>query len=141
MSVAAAFQQGGKGVGILAALSEALKGVAVVLLARYLFPDAPHWELVALIALVVGRYTLSRGAGATNVAWGILVHDPVTTGVVLALGGTGYGITRQRQWVKYEILVVFPLILGLRHPGDWIRVGSAIALSLLLALIYYSHSK
>jgi phosphoenolpyruvate synthase/pyruvate phosphate dikinase/glycerol-3-phosphate acyltransferase PlsY len=137
MSVAAAFQQGGKGIGILAALSEALKGVAVVLLARSLFPDAPYWEIVALIALVMGRYTFSRGAGATNVAWGILVHDPVTTGIVLALGGLGYGITRQRQWVKYGILVVFPLVLALRFPGEWIRVGYAIALSVLLAIIYY----
>ncbi|MBE9020357.1 glycerol-3-phosphate acyltransferase, partial [Chroococcidiopsidales cyanobacterium LEGE 13417] len=56
ISVSAAFYHGGKLAGILAVLSEALKGIAAVLLARAFFPTQPAWELIALIALVMGRY-------------------------------------------------------------------------------------
>ena len=53
VGVSAAFYHGGKGAGILAALSEAAKGIGAVLLARQFFPDDPVWEVIALIALVL----------------------------------------------------------------------------------------
>ena len=56
ISVSAAFYHGGKLAGILAVLSEAFKGIAAVILARAFFPAGSPWELLALIALVMGRY-------------------------------------------------------------------------------------
>ena len=61
VSVSAAFYHGGKLAGILAVLSEAFKGIAAVLLARAFFPTEPAWELIALIALVMGRYWVGKG--------------------------------------------------------------------------------
>jgi pyruvate,water dikinase len=75
ISVSAAFYHGGKLVGILAVISEAAKGIIVVLLARSLFPSLEVWEIIALIALVLGRYLVGKGAGTTNVFWGIVTHD------------------------------------------------------------------
>jgi pyruvate,water dikinase len=57
ISVSAAFYHGGKLVGILAVLSEAFKGIAAVSIARIFFPEGSFWELIALIALVIGRYS------------------------------------------------------------------------------------
>ena len=65
ISVSSAFYHGGTLVGILAVCSEAIKGIAAVLLTRAFFGHESAWELVALIALVVGRYSAGRGAGTT----------------------------------------------------------------------------
>lgn len=63
VSVSAAFYHGGTIAGILAVVSEALKGVAAIYLARAFFPEGSFWELLSLIALVLGRYFMGRGAG------------------------------------------------------------------------------
>ena len=85
VSVSAAFYHGGQVVGILAVCSEALKGIAAVLLARYFFPADAAWEIVALIALVMGRYWMGKGAGTTNVVWGYIVHDWVGAGLIFVI--------------------------------------------------------
>ena len=87
ISVSAAFYHGGKLVGILAVLSEAAKGIIAVLLARHFFPLDSVWEIIALIALVIGRYWMGKGAGTTNVVWGVLVHDAVAFALVFLIGG------------------------------------------------------
>jgi pyruvate,water dikinase len=136
VSVSAAFYHGGKVAGILAVISEASKGIAAVLLARAFFPDQPVWELIALIALVMGRYWLGRGAGTTNVVWGIIVHDPITAGLVLVLGGTSFTLFRNRRLGRVLVLFLLALILALRHPRDWAYIIGAIALCAILFWIY-----
>jgi pyruvate,water dikinase len=136
VGVSAAFYHGGTLVGILAVLSEAAKGIAAVLIARVFFPDNATWELVALIALVIGRYWVGRGAGTTNVVWGFAVHDPLTTGFVSLLALITFTIVRDRQLAKYGILVVFPVIVGLLHVGHIDRVVAATVLAALLGRIY-----
>lgn len=138
VSVTAAFYHGGRLVGILAVLSEALKGIAAVLLARILFPNAPAWELVALIMMVLGRYALSQGAGTTNAVWGCILHDWQAAGLTLLVGGISFTLLRQRQLGRMTILLLFPLFLALLHPYHSARIAAAIALSGLLALIYRS---
>ncbi|MGF1481893.1 MAG: glycerol-3-phosphate acyltransferase [Cyanophyceae cyanobacterium] len=135
VSVSAAFYHGGKLVGILAVLSEALKGIGAVLLARAFFPTDPVWELVALIALVIGRYWRAKGAGTTNVIWGIAVHDPITAGLVFLIAGISFTIFRHRTSGRLGALVLFVLILALRHPQPE-RIGAAMILAGLLAWIY-----
>jgi len=136
VSVSAAFYHGGKLIGILAVLSEAGKGIIAVLFARYLFPSAPVWELVALIALVVGRYWKGKGAGTTNVVWGIVAHDAIAAGLIFLITSISFTIFRQRQTGKLLVLVVLVVILALRHPHDLGRITAAIALASLLAIIY-----
>ena len=137
ISVSAAFYHGGKLVGILAVLSEALKGIGAVLLARAFFPTEPAWELIALIALIVGRYWMGKGAGTTNVVWGTVAHDPITAGLVFLISGISFTIFRDRASGRLGALILLVVILALRHPQDSERIIAAIALASLLAWIYH----
>lgn len=136
VSVSAAFYHGGKVAGILAVLSEAIKGLAVVAYARWQFPTEPSLEIVALILLVLGRFFWGRGAGTTNVTWGFIAHDWVTAALTALIGGVSFTIVRERQMGKYSILVLLPILTALRHPHDGVRVMAVISLSLVMALIY-----
>lgn len=136
VSVSAAFYHGGRAAGILAVLSEAAKGIAAVLLARQFFPAGSLWEVVALMALVMGRYWGGRGAGTTNVVWGFLLHDPVAAGLVALIGGIGFTVLRDRTLGKLSVLVLLPILVALLHPYSGKRVAVTALLSLLLAWIY-----
>lgn len=136
VSVSAAFYHGGRRAGIAAVLSEAGKGFAAVLLARLFFPASSVWELVAMIALVLGRFWASRGAGVTNVVWGMFAHDPIVMLLGGAFCGVGFTIVRERQAGKLLALVVLPGTLWMMHPDQMDRVGAAIVLSSLLYWIY-----
>lgn len=136
IGVQAAFYHGGTLAGILAVLSEAGKGIAAVLLARAFFPANPEWELIALIALVVGRYWIGKGAGTTNVVWGFVIHDIRVAGLVFLIGGISFTILRERYAGKSAILILFPTILALLHPYDYARILASIAIAILIAWIY-----
>ncbi|MEH1956561.1 glycerol-3-phosphate acyltransferase [Nostoc sp.] len=136
ISVSAAFYHGGKFVGILAVLSEAFKGVAAVLLSRAFFPDGSSWELIALIALVIGRYWIGRGAGTTNVVWGFVVHDPLVALFVSFFAGISFTILQSKQVVKFGVLLLFPLFVALLHLSDIPRILAAVALAGLMGWIY-----
>ncbi|MEH1967869.1 glycerol-3-phosphate acyltransferase [Nostoc sp.] len=136
ISVSAAFYHGGRFVGILAVLSEAFKGVAAVLLTRVFFPDGSSWELIALIALVIGRYWIGRGAGTTNVVWGFVVHDPLVAIFVSFFAGISFTILQSRKVVKFGVLLLFPLFVILLHISDIPRMLAAVALAALMGWIY-----
>ncbi|HBE18242.1 MAG TPA: pyruvate phosphate dikinase PEP/pyruvate-binding protein [Cyanobacteria bacterium UBA11149] len=136
ISVSAAFYHGGRMVGILAVCSEAFKGIAAVLLARYFFPTVPAFELMALIILVIGRYWMGKGAGTTNVVWGFVVHDIQAVLLIFLIGGIGFTIFRDRTSGRIGILILFPFVLALLHPKDLARIAMAICLGLLMAWIY-----
>ncbi|MBX9256160.1 glycerol-3-phosphate acyltransferase [Desmonostoc muscorum CCALA 125] len=136
ISVSAAFYHGGTFVGILAVLSEAFKGVAAVLISRAFFPDGSSWELVALIALVIGRYWIGRGAGTTNVVWGFVVHDPLVAIFVFFFAGISFSLLHSRQVVKFGVLLLFPLFVTLLHLSDIPRMLAAVALAGLMGWIY-----
>jgi pyruvate,water dikinase len=116
ISISAAFIHGGKPIGILCVLSEALKGIVAVLLARYFFPNDSVWEILSLIALVMGRYWASRGAGTTNVFWGMLTHDALGAILVLLIGGGSFTLFRDRKLGRLIILGLLVFILSVRHP-------------------------
>jgi pyruvate,water dikinase len=136
ISVSAAFYHGGTLAGILAVLSEALKGIAAVLIARAFFGQGTSWELIALITLVVGRYAVGKGAGTTNVVWGFAVHDPLVSTFVFLLASISFTIVRDRQLAKYGVLFLFPILEALLHIEDVPRIMAAVVLAGLLAWIY-----
>ncbi|HEY9808887.1 MAG TPA: glycerol-3-phosphate acyltransferase [Halomicronema sp.] len=136
ISVSAAFYHGGKTVGILAVVSEAAKGILAVLLARVFFENGSAWELVALMALVLGRYYFSKGAGTTNVVWGVFIHSPKAAIFIFLITGVTFTLIREKNLGKLASLVIFPVVLSLFHPYESVRVGVAVLLSLLLAFIY-----
>ncbi|PMB00920.1 pyruvate phosphate dikinase PEP/pyruvate-binding protein [Fischerella thermalis CCMEE 5268] len=136
IGVSAAFYHGGTFVGILAVLSEAAKGIAAVLIARAFFPDGSAWELVALIALVMGRYSMGRGAGTTNVVWGFTVHDPLAAGFIFLVTGVSFTILRDRRLAKYLVLIMVPIIVGILHMEDSFMIIAAAGLAALLGWIY-----
>jgi len=137
VSVSAAFYYSGNLVGILAVVSEAAKGIAAVLVTQAFFPNEPVWELIALITLVIGRYLKAKGAGTTNVVWGIVAHDPRAAGLIALIGLVGLTIIRDRVVGRNSILVLMPLMIALLHQNDHSRIVGAIALSALLFAIYY----
>jgi pyruvate,water dikinase len=136
ISVSAAFYHGGTIAGVLAVLSEALKGIGAVFLARAFFPEGSFWELLALITLVFGRYLMGRGAGTTNVVWGLLVHDPLLSLFIGLLAIITFTLLQSRILVKYGVLVVFPLFVVILHAEDFPKIFAAVALTGLLAWIY-----
>lgn len=136
ISVSAAFYHGGRLVGSLAVLSEALKGIAAVFLARCFFPAGSAWEIAALIGLVMGRYWFAKGAGTTNVVWGFVVHDPVVSGLVFLIGGIGFTLVRERRQAKFGILGLLMLLTALRHPQEQTLILMTAALSFLMGWIY-----
>lgn len=136
ISVSAAFYHGGKLVGILAVISEAAKGVGVVLLARWLVPGEAVWEIIALICLVLGRYVFAQGAGTTNVVWGIVAHDWRTAIFTLILSGLSFGFLRRRQIVKILVLGWLVLVMAWRHSEQPVLIIATLILALLIAWIY-----
>jgi phosphoenolpyruvate synthase/pyruvate phosphate dikinase/glycerol-3-phosphate acyltransferase PlsY len=136
LSVSAAFYHGGTLAGVLAVCSEAVKGIVAVLLARSFFGEGSAWELVALIALVMGRYLAARGAGTTNVVWGFAVHDPLTAVFVFLLASASFTIVRSRELAKFGVLILFPLIVAILHTEEPARIMAAIGLAVLLGWIY-----
>lgn len=118
ISVSAAFYHAGTTIGILAALSEAAKGLVAVGTARYFFPGEPVWELVALIALVMGRYWLGKGAGITNVFWGLVWHDFMVAMAILVMGGVSLTLFRERRTGRLVGLGVMVVLLALHRIND-----------------------
>lgn len=136
VSVAAAFARGGKLVGILAVLSEALKGILAVRIADYFFSAIPVWQIVALIALVIGRYWIGKGIGTINVVWGIAAYDPIAALLIFIIGGIGYVIGGGCSSSNIATLFSLVAILAIREGDRPEIIIAAITLSSLLAWIY-----
>ncbi|MEA5464119.1 glycerol-3-phosphate acyltransferase [Leptothoe sp. PORK10 BA2] len=135
VGVSAAFYHGGTVVGIGAVVLEAFKGIGVVLLAQHFFPADPIWPVVALMALVVGRYWLSQGAGVTNVSWGFLVYDPLVAVLGWLLSLVAFTVLRERKQGRLFALVLLPVLTGMVH-NDGIRLGAVACLMGLIGWIY-----
>ncbi len=136
VSVSAAFYHGGKLTGVCAVLSEAAKGILAVLLTRAFFPTGSVWEILAIIALVMGRYWLGKSAGTTNAVWGIVTHDPIAAGLVCLVSFISFTIIRDRTLGKYGALVLLVVIIGLRNPNQPEYAFATLGLASLLAWIY-----
>lgn len=136
ISVSAAFYHGGKLAGICAVLSEAAKGILAVFLTRAFFPTGSVWEIIAIIALVMGRYWIGKSAGTTNAVWGIVAHDAIAAGLVWLISLVSFTVIRDRQIGKYGALVLLVMVIGLRHPHQLEYAAVTFALASLLAWIY-----
>lgn len=136
IGVSAAFYHGGRLAGVLCVLAEAFKGIAAVLLARHYFPADPVWEVIALIALVFGRFWIARGAGTTNVVWGFLVHDPAVAILTFVVSAIGFTVVRQRRQGRLLALALLPLLTALLHADATDRVLMVACLSGLIGWIY-----
>ena len=136
VSVSAAFYHGGKLAGITAVISEAGKGILAVLLTRLFFPAGSVWEILAIIALVIGRYWMGKSAGTTNAVWGIVAHDPIAAGLVWLFSLISFTIIRDRLFGKYSALVLLTVIIGLRNPNQPEYAVAAFSLACLLGWIY-----
>lgn len=136
VSVSAAFYHGGRLAGIMAVLSEASKGIGVVLMTRAFFPLGSTWEIIALIALVMGRYWVGKGAGATNVTWGVITHNPVGGLLIFLLGGISFTLFRSREEGRLGILVLMVVVLSAQNINSPEYIFATIGLASLLMWIY-----
>ena len=135
VGVSAAFYHGGTVVGLGAVALEAFKGIGAVLLARFFFPADPIWPVVALMALVMGRYWLSRGAGVTNVSWGFLVYDPLVAVLGWLLSLVAFTVLRERKQGRLFALILLPVLTGMVH-SDGARLVAVACLMGLIGWIY-----
>ncbi|NEQ49085.1 MAG: pyruvate phosphate dikinase PEP/pyruvate-binding protein [Leptolyngbya sp. SIO3F4] len=135
VGVSAAFYHGGTAVGLGAVFLEAFKGIGAVLLARHFFPVDPIWPVVALIALVMGRYWISRGAGVTNVSWGFLAYDPLVAILGWLLSLIAFTVLRERKQGRMFALVLLPVLTGMVH-NDGMRLVAVACLMGLIGWIY-----
>ncbi|USR89661.1 glycerol-3-phosphate acyltransferase [Phormidium yuhuli AB48] len=140
LGVSAAFYHGGTPAGVLAVLSEAAKGILVVLLARWLLPQLPSFELFALIALVLGRYGFKQGAGTTNTVWGIVTHDWRIALFVALISGASFTLIRERQAGRNLSLALLPAITWMLYPHSPGRLLGSLGLSCALYAIYQTMS-
>ncbi|MEM9136874.1 MAG: glycerol-3-phosphate acyltransferase, partial [Cyanobacteria bacterium P01_F01_bin.42] len=108
ISVSAAFYHGGTIVGILAVVSEALKGIVVIELGQRWFPEQPALHLAALCFLVLGRYFVAKSAGTTNAVWGIIAYRWRVAFFVLLISGGFFLVDRDRNRSKYLVLFLLP---------------------------------
>ncbi|MEM1280279.1 MAG: glycerol-3-phosphate acyltransferase, partial [Cyanobacteria bacterium P01_H01_bin.152] len=137
VGVSAAFYHGGTGVGLGAVTLEAFKGIGAVLLAQQFFPTDPIWPVVALMALVMGRYWLSRGAGVTNVSWGFLVYDPLVAILGWLLSLIAFTVLRERKQGRVFALVLLPVLTGIVHNSG----SRLVAVACLMGLIGWIYQK
>ncbi|MBT9315038.1 glycerol-3-phosphate acyltransferase [Leptothoe spongobia TAU-MAC 1115] len=135
VGVSAAFYHGGTAIGLGAVFLEAFKGIGAVLLARYFFPVDPIWPVVALMALVMGRYWISRGAGVTNVSWGFLAYDPLVAVLGWLLSLVAFTVLREQKQGRMFALVLLPVLTGIVH-NDGMRLMAVACLMGLIGWIY-----
>lgn len=120
---------------------ELCKGVGAVVLARFFFRETSPWELLALLALVMGRYWRRQDGVLTAVLGGLLYHDWQITILVGLIGIVGLTLFRQIRWGIWEILAFITFALVARHGGQQGYFLAAIALSGTLAWISSSQPK
>ncbi|MCM1983283.1 glycerol-3-phosphate acyltransferase [Lyngbya confervoides] len=135
VGVSAAFYHGGTVVGVLAVISEALKGVAAVWIAQQLFPQSPAIHLLALCFLVLGRYFIGRGAGTTNVVWGVIAYNWRIAFSLFLFSAVFFIIVGNRQRSKLLVLFLLPLIIAIQTQ-DLNQTLAAMILAGLLGWIY-----
>ncbi|MEM9120309.1 MAG: glycerol-3-phosphate acyltransferase [Cyanobacteria bacterium P01_F01_bin.56] len=138
VGVPAIFASSGGGAGSLALLLEAAKGIGAVLVARYYFPTDAAWEIVSLIALVMGRYWAIKAVGTTSVMWGAIAHNPVAAGLTLLISFLGFTIFREQQQGRLLVLGLFPIITALSQ-ANGMQILLTACLCGLIAWIYQQH--
>ncbi len=129
---------GGTIAGYGAIALEGAKGFSAVLLARYYFPADATWEIVALMALVMGRYWSGKAVGTTSLLAGSFLHDPIAAGLTALLSGLGILLVREQRQGRLLVVGVFALMVILRHP-DGIPALLTAALAGLVGWIYHRY--
>ncbi|OKH20011.1 hypothetical protein NIES208_00630 [[Limnothrix rosea] IAM M-220] len=114
---------------------ELVLGAGIVLLTRQFFPSTSPWELLGLLALVMGRYWRKQEAAMIAVLGGLLLHDWQITLLVGFIGFVGLTMFRQIRWGVWEILTLITLALVIRYGNQSGYIVAAIALSGTLAWI------
>jgi pyruvate,water dikinase len=135
LGVVAAQVYGGAIARNLALVIELSKGIGAVLLARYFFPGDDTWGVIALIALVMGRYWSAKAPGTSSLIGGILVLDPITTALTTLLSLLGFTVVREKHPGRILVLIVFTCLTALRHPQGF-RILLTGCLAGLVGWIY-----
>jgi phosphohistidine swiveling domain-containing protein/glycerol-3-phosphate acyltransferase PlsY len=135
IGISAAFYYGGTTVGLLSVLAEAAKGFGAVWGARQWLPPDSTWELVAIFALVAGRYWIGHGAGTTNAVWGVAAYNWKVALLVFLISGGCISFMRDRRSGRWLALIILPVVIALLRQ-DLSETLMAIAISGLLGWTY-----
>ena len=116
-----------------------VQGLVCVGLSRWLFfsmesPfDGTLWDMAALIGLVVGGAIKGRNLNPWSIATGYLLHNPVSTGIAMLLGGISLTFFRRERQGALVMMIVFPLVTLLRYQYN----QPLIVLTGLLSMVIY----
>lgn len=86
--------------------------------------------------LILGRYYLGKGAGATNLTWGIVTHNPVAALLIFILGGVSFTIWREKRAGRISVLVLMVVVLSAQNINHPEYILLTIILASLMIWIY-----
>jgi hypothetical protein len=115
-----------------------VQGVICVGISRMFFFSAESpfegtlWDMVAMMALVVGCMIRGRAVNPWSIVVGYLLHNPMSAGIAILLGGVSLTFFRQERQSTLVLILVFPLVTALLRGYDQPLVVMAGLLSTLL---------
>ena len=116
-----------------------VQGLVCVGLSRWLFfsiesPfDGTLWDMAALIGLVVGGAIKGQNLHPWSIATGYLLHNPVSAGIAMLLGGISLTFFRRERQGALVMMMVFPLVTLLRYQYN----QPLIVMTGLLSVVLY----
>ncbi|AFY37292.1 PEP-utilizing protein mobile region [[Leptolyngbya] sp. PCC 7376] len=116
-------------------ITELALGMGIIILTRQFFAMTSAWELLGLLALVMGRYWRWQETAMVAVLGGLLLHDYQITLLVGFIGLVGLTFFRQIRRGIWEMITLISLALVIRHGDQSGYIVAAIALSGTLAWI------
>ncbi|MEH7438544.1 glycerol-3-phosphate acyltransferase [Neobacillus drentensis] len=130
----------GKKAFILIFLCDALKGVVVILLARYLDFSAPV-QLLGLGMAIIGHLKpvtlkFKGGKGISTFIGGMIMFEPLLIPVIIIGFLVLYPFTKSFTFAGLGAFLLFPVFLVINHV-DWI---SCVIAGCLLIIILLAHS-
>lgn len=137
VSVLSAYRYGGKIVGFLVFLSEVGKGIAIMLLTRNFFPLGSTVEIIAIIALIIGNFSVNHHISSLSIGLAIFIHNPVASVLIALLGSINLTLWRHRQNGRIGFVVLMVVVLSAQRVSDIFYIFLTIVLGGVLIWIYH----
>jgi hypothetical protein len=96
------------------------------------------WDMAAMMALVVGCVLRGRGVHPFSIAVGYVLHNPMSAGIAILLGGVALTFFRKERQSALVMMIVFPVVTVLRYQYNQPLV---VMTGLLSVLLYFTTAK
>ncbi len=119
---------------VITLLGDVLKAIAAVLIGRWLGGEVG--ALIAGVAVIAGHnwpvfFGFRGGKGMASSLGVILMIDPWIALILFAVQVIVLVLTRYMSLASIVTSVIYPILVALFHPGDWLRILFALAMSFM----------